>query len=92
MPAAGSPFLSSTEGQLALIILAFGALIIVAELFILRSKQASAEEATRAFALTLIIIGTLVLICAGYSNDQIAPALGLFGTVAGYLLGRRSAP
>jgi hypothetical protein len=43
----------------------------------------------RAFAITLIIIGTMVLICAGYSNDQIAPAMGLFGTVAGYLLGRR---
>jgi hypothetical protein len=31
----------------------------------------------------------MVLICAGYSNDQIAPAMGLFGTLAGYLLGRK---
>jgi len=28
------------------------------------------------------------LITAGYSNDQIAPAVGLLGTIAGYLLGR----
>ena len=90
LPTAGTPFLSSDEGQLALTILAFGALIVVAELIMLRSKQATAEDATRAFAVTLIIIGTLVLICAGYSNNQIAPAMGLFGTIAGYLLGRRS--
>ncbi len=38
--------------------------------------------------ITLIIISTLFLITAGYSNNQIAPAVGLLGTIAGYLLGR----
>jgi hypothetical protein len=27
---------------------------------------------------------------AGYSNEQIAPAFGLFGTIIGYILGRLS--
>jgi hypothetical protein len=37
---------------------------------------------------TLIIIGTLFFITAGFDSTQIAPALGLFGTIAGYLLGK----
>ena len=37
-----------------------------------------------------VITGSLILITAGYSNDQIAPAFGLFGTVIGYMLGRMS--
>ena len=37
-----------------------------------------------------VITGSLVLITAGYSNEQIAPAFGLFGTVIGYMLGRMS--
>jgi hypothetical protein len=84
-------FLSSTEGELALVIVGLGVLVIIALTFALRFKQGSADDAIRAYTITLIVIGTLVLICAGYSNDQIAPAMGLFGTVAGYLLGRKGA-
>jgi hypothetical protein len=39
-----------------------------------------------------VITGSLILITAGYSNEQIAPAFGLFGTVIGYMLGRMSPP
>ena len=82
-------FLSSTEGELALVVVGLGVLVIIALTVALRFKESSADDAIRGYAITLIIIGTLVLICAGYSNDQIAPAMGLFGTVAGCLLGRK---
>jgi len=36
----------------------------------------------------MIIVGSLILISSGYSSNQIGPAMGLFGTVAGYLIGR----
>ena len=52
-----------------------------------RNKSSSNLEWKR-ILITLIIISTLFLITAGYSNDQIAPAIGLLGTIAGYLLGR----
>ena len=91
-PIAGTHFLSSTEGELTLAIIALGVLVILALSFVLRTKNASADDAIRAYSITLIIVGTMVLICAGYSNDQIAPAMGLFGTVAGYLLGRKAGP
>ena len=41
-----------------------------------------------ALAVTLIVVSSLFIITAGYSSEQIAPAMGLFGTIAGYLLGR----
>jgi hypothetical protein len=87
-PPSGS-FLSHYEGELALIVIALGVVVILALSLVLWKKETSADDAIRAYALVLIIIGTIVLICAGYSNDQIAPAMGLFGTVAGYLLGRK---
>ena len=88
-PAPAANFLSSSEGQLALVVIGLGVLVIAALSAVLWKKAASAEDAIRAYALVLILVGTIVLICAGYSNDQIAPAMGLFGTVAGYLLGRK---
>ena len=72
--------------------IAFGVLVIVAFAFVLRSKAAAPELAIRGIILTMIVTGTMFLICAGYTNDQIAPAIGLFGTIAGYLLGRGEAP
>jgi hypothetical protein len=30
----------------------------------------------------------MFLITAGYTSDQIAPMIGLLGTIAGYLLGK----
>lgn len=88
-PPPGANFLSTSEGELALLIVGLGLVVMIALSVVLWKKETAAEDAIRAYALVLIIIGTIVLICAGYSNDQIAPAIGLFGTVAGYLLGRK---
>jgi hypothetical protein len=41
----------------------------------------------RAFGLVLIISGAILLVTAGYRVEQISPAMGLLGAVAGYLLG-----
>ena len=84
-------FLSSREFWLSIIILFFGFIVISAEYALLRNNTATAEEILRIFAVTLIVVGTMFLITASFSNDQIAPAMGLFGTIAGYLLGRKSA-
>ena len=86
----GRSFLTGFEQWLTLVILLFGALVLLAEYLLLRQTQKTSYELMQLFAVNLIITGTLVLISAGYSASQIAPALGLFGTIAGYLLGRRS--
>ena len=56
--------------------------------FVKSVESDKAEQAIRMVTTVLVVISTLVLITAGYNNEQIAPAFGLFGTLIGYLLGR----
>lgn len=80
--------LSRFEFTLSVTVLVFGLIIILLEIFLIKSKKISSEDTIKFIIITLIITSTLFLITAGYSNDQIAPAVGLLGTIAGYLLGR----
>lgn len=57
-------------------------------LLLRKNKAVQPEDSLRIFGVTLILVGTLFFITAGFDSEQIAPALGLFGTIAGYLLGR----
>jgi hypothetical protein len=47
-----------------------------------------ADDVLKGVGTILIIVCTLFLVVAGYSDKQIAPVIGLFGTIAGYILGR----
>jgi hypothetical protein len=96
-PSAGDTFfqvkhlLSSFEFWLAAMILAFGSLVVVLEYRTLkRMPDTKPDEVLRLFAVTFIIVGTLLFVAAGFDSSQIAPAAGLFGTIAGYLLGKGS--
>jgi small-conductance mechanosensitive channel len=81
--------LSSIEFWLAVVIIAFGFVVLVMQYTLLRrARDTEPEDILRLFTVTIIIIGTLSLIAIGYSSQQIAPALGLFGTILGYLLGK----
>jgi hypothetical protein len=80
--------LSRLEFTLSIVVLVFGLVIILLEIYLIKNRKISAEDAIKFVTITLIITSTLFLITAGYSNDQIAPAVGLLGTIAGYLLGR----
>jgi hypothetical protein len=82
--------LTSFEFWLSLEVLLFGLLVVFAEFLLLRARNVRPEETLRVYAVTLIIVGTLFAITAGFDNNQVAPAIGLFGTIAGYLLGRRT--
>jgi hypothetical protein len=81
--------MSSIELWLAGAIIAFGFIVLFMQFILLRrTANTQPEDILRLFTVTMIIIGTLALIAIGYSSQQIAPALGLFGTVLGYLLGK----
>jgi hypothetical protein len=84
--------LTTLEFWLSLEVLLFGVVVALLEYVILRTRSVSAEDTLRVYAVTLIIVGTLFAITAGFDSTQIAPAMGLFGTIAGYVLGRRSIP
>jgi Kef-type K+ transport system membrane component KefB len=82
--------LTSFEFYLSLEVLVFGIIVVVLEYLAIRRRSTQVEDILRIYAVTLIIIGTLFGITAGFGSEQIAPAMGLFGTIAGYLLGRRT--
>lgn len=84
--------LSNREIWLSFGVLAFGVLALLLEFTLVRGFVSSSkpQDILNLFTVTLIVVGTLFLISSGISSSQIAPALGLYGTIVGYLLGRES--
>ena len=82
---------SPYEFWLTCLIITFGLAVLGLYIYAIRNIQnRRPEDVSRALIVITVITGSLVLITAGYSNEQIAPAFGLFGTVIGYMLGRMS--
>ena len=53
-----------------------------------KSGKFSASSLLRIFGIITIIGVSSLLLIAGYSKDQLTPIVGLFGAIAGYLLGK----
>lgn len=71
------------------VILVFGLIVIVMASGLIKNGK-EPEAILRVFGTILIIILAVFLIVAGYDDKQIAPAMGLLGTIAGYLLGKET--
>lgn len=71
-------------------LLAFGLVVLFLIGYLIKVGK-DPEDLLRSFGTVLIIIAAVFLIVAGYSEKQIAPVIGLLGTVAGYLLGKSHA-
>lgn len=71
------------------VVLVFGAIVICIAAWLIRQGQNS-TAILRVFGTVLILVMSVFLVVAGYDDKQIAPVLGLLGTVAGYLLGREA--
>ena len=77
---------------LSLGLLLFGIIILGLEITLtLQIAKRWSQSSIRLIGLTLVILAGLFLITAGYSQQQIAPMIGLLGTIAGYLLGKTEA-
>jgi hypothetical protein len=85
-----SRFLKSPEFLLCCAILVFAGVLFAIYAYMLRTGRTNFYQVTRLIIITLIIISTLFLITAGYDKEQILSAMGLFGTIAGYILGKSS--
>lgn len=70
-------------------VLVFGVLVFLLAAFMLRGGRSS-DSALKLLGTLLIIVVSVFLVVAGYSDKQIAPVMGLLGTIAGYLLGKGS--
>jgi hypothetical protein len=85
--------LSSPELKLATLVMIFGLGVLAIEFFLFkRASNYSIDDASKYLIITLIIIGTLMLVSFGLNNTQIAAATGLFGSIIGYLLGKGQKP
>lgn len=80
---------TNVEIWLSVGILVFGTIVLVLQTWLIYKSKAhwSSKSILRLNGLTLIITGALVLVTASYSTNEIAPVIGLLGSVAGYLLG-----
>ncbi|PHI21118.1 hypothetical protein CEQ90_03590 [Lewinellaceae bacterium SD302] len=87
------PTKTQLELSLSIAVLVFGAVVTLALLFFIarRTKESSLDQLIDIIkypVVLVIIVGGLFLVTAGYGNEQIAPIIGLMGTIAGYLMGR----
>ena len=83
---AGS-FFSQGEFTLTLILFVFGIVAILAFYMLARNEKVT-PFVMRIYVIIVIVFGTLLIVSSSYTTQQIAPVVGLFGTIAGYLLGK----
>jgi hypothetical protein len=69
------------------VVLVFGVFVLLLATYLIRIGKNS-EPVLRIFGTILIIVISVFLVVAGYTSNQIAPVMGLLGTIAGYLLGK----
>ncbi|MGP1352001.1 MAG: hypothetical protein ACTS1Z_01640 [Parasphingopyxis sp.] len=85
---AGTLF-SLAEIELTWVILLFGIFSLVAFYRLVKSDNAAVSiHAMRMYVVIILVFGTLLVVSSAYHSEQIAPVVGFFGTIAGYLLGR----
>jgi hypothetical protein len=79
------------EIYLSLAVLLFGFLTMAPQVTVMVFRHKGwGPESIKVVGLSLVIVAALFLVTAGYSANQIAPVIGLLGTIAGYLLGQQS--
>ena len=78
-------FLSSS-----ILVFTFGALVLGT--ILLWRSRANGAQVLRALGVIAIIGISALLLIVGYSNEQLTPIVGLFGAIAGYLLGKETTP
>lgn len=67
-------------------VIGFGIFVFLMSFLLIRREVFASDDILRIFILELIVIGTLFTVAAGFSSKDIAPAMVLFGTIAGYIL------
>lgn len=75
--------------MLSYVVVGFGVFVLLCITYLIQ-KNKQPDILLRPFGTILIVIGAVFLIVAGYSEKQIAPVIGLLGTIAGYILGKES--
>ncbi|WP_305041546.1 hypothetical protein [Geoalkalibacter sp.] len=75
---------------LSISILVFSLIALIMATILLWRTSAQPSQILRVFGILTIIGFSAFLLVVGYSNEQLTPIIGLFGAIAGYLLGKDS--
>jgi hypothetical protein len=78
---------SNLEVDLTLVIFAL-ALIAIGVFYVLIRTEKATPYLMRMYVILILVFGSLLVVSSSYATEQIAPVIGFFGTIAGYLLGR----
>lgn len=73
---------------LTLLILGFSCVALVVTGILLWRVNSPPMQVLRAVGVILILGFSAILLVVGYGNEQLTPIVGLFGAIAGYLLGK----
>jgi hydrogenase/urease accessory protein HupE len=80
-----------SENVLTLSIFIFG-FVALYVLYLLARNERASPFVLRIYVITILIFGSLLVVANAYTTNQLAPVMGLFGTIAGYVLGRGDRP
>jgi CHASE2 domain-containing sensor protein len=73
---------------LAMSVLGFSCAAMLLATALLWRSSASPQYILKIFGLITILGFSALLLVVGYNNEQLTPIIGLFGAIAGYLLGK----
>ena len=82
------PWSPNLVKDLSYSVLGFTIIILVLCTLLLWKRRTNAQDILRVFGIIAIVSLSAVLLITGFSNDQLTPIVGLFGAIAGYLLGK----
>lgn len=84
------PWSESLVTFLSVSVLAFTALALLLSAILLWKREGKSHEVLKTMGVISIVGLSALLLITGYSKDQLTPIVGLFGAIAGYLLGRET--
>jgi hypothetical protein len=88
----GQPWTPELVTYLATAILLITALALVLGSVLMWKRSNSSQDILRLYGVVIIVGLSSLLLVTGFSNEQLTPIVGLFGAIAGYLLGKDSKP
>jgi len=84
------PWSPELVGYLTLGVLGFSTLSLFVSAVLLWRAKAQADQVLRVTGVLAILAFSALLLVVGYSSEQLTPIIGLFGAIAGYLLGKET--
>lgn len=84
------PWSAELVRYLATSVLGFACIALLVSAALLWRAKAPADQVLRVTGVIAILAFSALLLVVGYNNEQLTPIVGLFGAIAGYLLGKDS--